>query len=170
MNDFSNRFINIITKADDERWCTTPYCTTCGSHQYINELETTIKTVEFEDICNDLIKMDLIKLKSLPNWDNCLTILFQLINPFHNKILNKWSEIKDLPLAIILFLDYYDIYNTEELLEIAYETESTSITIKLLKTLQGKAMYHSKFLKIANKLAENDKQITKLLRRHNLFL
>lgn len=71
----SNPLLSIIAQADENNWCTDPYCTTCGSLDYRKQLKELAGDLG-GPLANALEEIDIEDLTTLPNWSGALQIAF----------------------------------------------------------------------------------------------
>jgi len=69
----SNPLYDIISKAHEQKWCVTPYCTTCGSSEYRNALKELSGPLGGR-LADALADIDLQEISLLPNWQDALLV------------------------------------------------------------------------------------------------
>lgn len=69
----SNPLLDIIKKAHEQKWCITPYCTTCGARDYRNALKELAGPLG-GGLANALAEINPQDLTSIPNWQDALLV------------------------------------------------------------------------------------------------
>lgn len=69
----SNPLLDIIKKAHEQKWCTTPYCTTCGAHDYRNALKDLAVPLG-GGLANALAEINPQNLTPIPNWQDAILV------------------------------------------------------------------------------------------------
>jgi len=100
-----NRFLSLLQLAGRNRWCTKPYCTTCGASDFraaLRELDT--------ELTDELASLDLSALEDTVDWDDALRLaLDQLQNPEKkDQVLTAWLPQLDRHIRLAdIVLFYY---------------------------------------------------------------
>ncbi len=157
------------------KWCMTPYCTTCGSHEYRNKLKELAGPLG-GPLANALEGIDIHELTSLPKWqDGLLIAVIDLPMSMQvDGILRAW-----LPKAIgnIRFADYVlfkvarylprqndtrrDWINT--CMAMAIDSKDFSLVESLILVLGQDAMNHPELMTIATDHAKTSGQMRRVL-------
>ncbi len=108
----SNIFVELVRTVNKNKWCTTPYCTTCIAQEY----RQTLKDLGGElggGLANALSELKPSELTNEDNWENALlTAIIDL--PFSLQlegILETWSEKLDEDINFTDFVLFKVIYN-----------------------------------------------------------
>ena len=100
-----NRFLSLLQLASRNRWCTRPYCTTCGASDFraaLRELDT--------ELSDELASLDLTALEETADWDDPLRLaLDQLPNPeMKDRVMKAWLPQLDRHIRLAdIVLFYY---------------------------------------------------------------
>jgi hypothetical protein len=100
-------FIEIIKAAEENDWCVNPFCTTCGSREFKDELRKLSEEHE-SGFIDALCAADLSDLQSSSNWRDALRITLGQIDDVKDmdKVLKAWlpNLQSNIPLAdFVLF-------------------------------------------------------------------
>lgn len=87
----TNKFSEIVQKAQKLGWCTIPYCTTCGNLEIRNEFRKISEDGGFE-LSNQLAQLSPSEIVNLPNWEDYIRLAFiEILLPGpKEKILEAW--------------------------------------------------------------------------------
>ena len=100
-----NRFMSLLQLARRNRWCTKPYCTTCGA----SEFRAALRQLGAE-LADDLADIDLGLLEGTPDWADALRLaLDELQNAdLKDRVLASWLPLIDEHVRLAdLVLFYY---------------------------------------------------------------
>src|SRR4030067_1542824 len=171
----SNSLLDIIKKAHEQKWCTTPYCTTCGAHDYRNALKELAGPLG-GGLANALAEINPQDLSSIPNWqDTLLVAIIDLpISLQTESVLKAW-----LPKAIdnIFFADFAlfkivrylpkdnEIKNRwiEHCMTVALSTKNFSLIESLILVLGQDTLNHPDLITIAKECAKTSAQMRRVL-------
>jgi len=172
----SNSLYDIIRKADEQNWCVTPYCTTCGAREYRNALRELSGPLG-GGLADALAEIDLQEISLMPNWRNALLTAIMDLSflPQLEGALNAWlPKISDN----VVFADFilYKIVrymrkdNTTRndwitrCIDIAINSRNFSLVESLLLVLRRDAWDHPKLIAIAREHANASEQMERVLR------
>jgi hypothetical protein len=62
-----NRFLSLLERARQNRWCTRPLCTTCGATDFRRALRH-LGGPDRAELANELANLDLTELEDVPAW------------------------------------------------------------------------------------------------------
>lgn len=173
----SNPLIDIIKKAREQKWCTTPYCTTCGSREYRNSLKDLAGSLG-GGLANALAEINPHELISIPDWQDALrvAIIDLPISLQVEGVLKSWlPKITDniffADFALYKIVRYLppdnEIRNKwiELCMSMALNTKNFSLIESLLLVLRHKALDHPDIILIATEYAKTSAQMRRAL--HN---
>lgn len=173
----SNPLIDIIRKAQEQKWCMTPYCTTCGSREYRNSLKDLAGPLG-GGLANALADINPQELASIPNWQDALlvAIIDLPISLQVEGVLKAW-----LPKTTdnLFFADFalYKVVRQfpkdnetrtrwiESCMAIALNTKNFSLIESLILVLQQDTLNYPDLIIIAKEYAETSAQMRRAL--HN---
>jgi hypothetical protein len=69
----ANPFLSIVVEAAAKRWCVTPYCTTCGAHEYRAALRQLAGPLG-GPLCDALSAVSPAELTCVPHWEEALEV------------------------------------------------------------------------------------------------
>ncbi|GAB6283328.1 MAG: hypothetical protein STSR0008_20900 [Ignavibacterium sp.] len=179
VNSIKNSFVEIALKAAELRWCTEPYCTTCGNQEIRNELRKISKDGGFE-LAKQLSELSPSDIVNLPNWDNCIRLAFfeiVLLGP-KEKVLEAWFSKLDKEIYFADVILFYIIRSlsfemsvTKEwinkCISLAIDFKNESLIESLIWTLGVNINKYPNLFEIANKMTTSDK-IKRALRKITL--
>lgn len=90
----SNALLDMLQTATDRGWCTTPYCTTCGSREFRGSLALLV------DLNDALLDLDPAQLMRFSNWVGSLELvgLHARGRVDWSLVLARWiSHVDELP-------------------------------------------------------------------------
>lgn len=172
----NNKFIDIVREASERNWCTTPYCTTCGSLEYRQALKKLSGDLG-GPLADALTNLDLKEITKLPNWQGALLIaLIDLpISLQLEGILKAWlAKAKDNEVDLLDLVLFKVIKNlpSDSLLrkqwldrcsELAIKKRHISLIESLILVLRKEALNNSELMEIASEHAKNSKQMQRVL-------
>jgi hypothetical protein len=171
-----NRFLDIIRKANEEKWCVRPYCTTCSAQEYRSSLKELSGPLG-GGLANALEDVTPHELTSIPNWqDALLTAIIDLpISVQVEGVLKAW--LLRIDPSSISFADYVIFKVVRALpknsevrsawiqrcITLSLECEHISLTESLLLILKKEAFNYPEFISAAKHHAENSHQMKRVL-------
>ena len=172
----SNPLSDIISKAHEQKWCVTPYCTTCGSREYRNALQELSGPLG-GGLANALADIDLQEISLLPNWQDALLVAIMdlPISQQVEGVLEAWlPKISDnIALAdLILYkiVRYMRKDNAirnnwiDRCIDIAINSRNFSLIESLLLVLRREAWNYRKLIAIAKEYSYSSAQMDRALR------
>jgi hypothetical protein len=173
----SNKFIESINIAQENKWCTTPYCTTCGAHEYRQHLRDLrdIDCALSEGLVEALSSLNPAELTKIDRWRNPLLVAIIDLNWQREQILEAWlPKIRD-EIAFTDFVLFKIIRNCSEesnvikewikaCLVLAKEANSFSLTESLLLVLGKSSLDHAELIEQAKEFAKTSHQMRRVLR------
>jgi len=172
----SNPLYDIIRKAHEQNWCVTPYCSTCGAHEYRNALRELSGPMG-GGLANALEDIDLHEITGLPNWQDALlvAILDLPISQQVENVLNAWlPKISDhvalADLILYKIIRYMRKDNAtrnnwiERCIDIAINSRNFSLIESLLLVLRREAWDYRKLIAIAKEYSHSSPQMDRALR------
>jgi hypothetical protein len=179
----SNPLYDIIRKAHEQKLCMTPYCTTCGTHEYRNLLKDLAGPLGggLADALADINPQDLI---SIPNWQDALLVAITdlPISLQVEGVLKAWlpkttDNIFLADFAVYEIVRYLPIGNEtknrwiEHCMVMALNTKDFSLIESLILVLRQDALNHSELIAIAKEHANTSEQMRRvLLNACNLYV
>ncbi|MCK5706218.1 MAG: hypothetical protein KAI43_01100 [Candidatus Aureabacteria bacterium] len=171
----SNPFLQLVKKANDLNWCTQPYCTTCGSLEYHNELKKLSGELGGQ-LSNALSELDPNEITKIENWCDALTIAFIDLH-FSlqvESILESWfKKIKvninftDFVLFNIIkcFPSDNQIHKkwVSECINIALEKNCFSLVESLILVLGKDTLKNPELLELGKEFASSSDQMKRVL-------
>jgi hypothetical protein len=171
-----NKFIESIKTAKENKWCTTPYCTTCGAREYRQYLQELIDCDSLLSVgpVDALSNLNPTELTKIGNWQNPLLVAIIDLNCQREQILTSWlPKIRD-DIAFTDFVLFKRIRNCtkdndvikewiEACLILAKETISFSLTESLLLVLGQSSLEHPELIEQAKKFAKSSHQMRRVL-------
>jgi len=173
----NNPFLDIVKEAAKLNWCTVPYCTTCLALKYRQALKKL--SGDFGGpLADALTNLDLKEITKVPNWQGAL--LIALIDlPFglvqFEGISNAWitkakdDDIDFLDLILFKVIKNLPVDNSlrkqwiSHCTKLALQTRHPSLIESLVLVLKHETLNNPELLAIASKLAENWKQMHRVL-------
>ncbi|HCC54227.1 MAG TPA: hypothetical protein DEQ20_04780 [Desulfobulbaceae bacterium] len=172
----SNPFIDIVRTANKNKWCTTPYCTTCIAREYRQALQDLGGGGLGGGLANALSKLKPSELTLEDNWqDALLTAIIDL--PFSLQlegILKNWSEKLDEDINFtdfVLFKVIRNISSNSEIwkqwidicISLAVRSHNFSLIESLLLVMGRKAVDQQELIEIAKEYAKSSRQMKRVL-------
>ncbi|MEI8102815.1 MAG: hypothetical protein WCG61_04725 [Chlorobium sp.] len=171
----SNKFIESIKTANENRWCTTPYCF-CGAREYRQHL---IDLRDYDSMLSvgpvaALSNLNPSELTKIDNWQNPLLVAIIDMNWQREQILKSWlPKIRD-DITFTDFVLFKIIRNCskdnvvikewiEACLILAKETNSFSLTESLLLVLGQSSLEHPELIEQAKVFAKSSPQMRRVL-------
>lgn len=172
----NNPFLDIAKEAARLKWCTVPYCTTCGSLQYRQALKKLSGDLG-GPLADALTNLDLKEITKVPNWQDALLIaLIELpISLQLEGILNAWitkakdDDIELLDLILFKVIKNLPLNNSlrrqwiTHCAKLALQTKHPSLIESLVLVLKQETLNSPELLALASQLAENSKQMQRVL-------
>ena len=90
----NNPLYDIIRKANEQKWCMTPYCTTCGAREYRKALKDLAGPLG-GGLANALSDINPQDITSIPNWQD-----IRRFNLFHHHISSTFTHRRQLKQGI----------------------------------------------------------------------
>lgn len=172
----SNPLLNIIRKAHQLKWCTTPYCTTCFASEYRNSLKELVKTLGGE-LANVFKKINPQELTSIPNWQDALlsAIIDLPISLQEEDILEAWLSKTTDNIFFADFVIYRIVRNLpkdskirnrwiEKCTTMALSTKNFSLIESLILVLRQDVLNYPDLIAIVKEYAINSAQMRRVLR------
>lgn len=172
----NNPLYDIIRKAHEQKWCVTPYCTTCGAREYRNALRELSGSMG-GDLADALADIDLQEISLLPNWQDALLVAIMdlPISQHVEDVLNAWlPKISDhivfADLILYKIIRYMRKDNAtrsnwiERCIDIAINSRNFSLIESLLLVLRRDAWDYPKLIAIAKEYAKTYAQMERALR------
>jgi len=170
-----NPFVQLVKKAHDLNWCTQPYCTTCGSFEYRNELKKLSGDLGGE-LSNALSDVDPNEITKIDNWRGALTIAF-IDLPFSlqtEAILESWfskirANIDFTDLVLFKIVKYFPSEHQirkkwiSECINIALEKKYFSLVESLILVLGKDTFNYPELLELGKELAASSDQMKRVL-------
>lgn len=173
----ANPVLDIIKKAREQKWCTTPYCTTCGAHEYRNSLKNLAGPLG-GGLANALAEINPQELFSIPDWQDALlvAIIDLPISLQVEGILKAWllkatDNIIFADFALYKIVRYLPADNEirnkwiENCMAMALSTKNFSLIESLMLVLQHNALNYPDLITIAKEYAKSSAQMRRVL--HN---
>ena len=172
----NNLFVEIVRKASELRWCTRPYCTTCGNREVRTELRNIAGKNGFQlaDILSALKPAEIV---TLPNWQDCVQLAFFEISlpGTQEKVLESWLPEIDNQIHFADVVLYYVIRTLpfresvgknwiERCIALSNTSRNESLVESLLFVLGRKSEAYPDFLSFARQF-ESSPKIQKALRK-----
>ena len=172
----SNPLYETIRKAHEQNWCLTPYCTTCGAHEYRNALRELSGSMG-GGLADALADIDLQEISLLPNWQDALLVAIMDLS-FSQQIegvLDSWlPKISDHIVLADLILYKMVRYMRKDnatrnkwiecCIDIAINSRNFSLIESLLLVLRREAWNYRKLIAIAKEYSYSSAQMDRALR------
>ncbi len=171
----ANPFIDIVRTAEKNKWCTTPYCTTCIAREYRQALKELGGRLG-GGLADALSELKPTEITNENNWQNALlTAIIDLpISMQLEGILETWSEKLDEDIDFtdfILFKVIRNISNRSKIwekwvsgcLSLSLETRNISLIESLLLVIGRKAVEQNELIQIAKDYAKSSRQMRRVL-------
>ena len=146
-----NAFLEILRKASQERWCVTPFCTTCGNRDY----RAALRRMESDGsprLAESLSNVNLVDLCRIPEWDDALRIALGEITDAAqmDEVLNAWLPAIKQHVAVADVILFYFVRRgalfapmsievlrmwVDACVDLACETHNESLVESLVYTL-----------------------------------
>lgn len=172
----SNAFIDLLHTAQLNRWCVTPFCTTCGAHTYRAEL----RKLAFDPpgpLFRLLSQTTEAELEQFPDWQDALWIAFMDL-PLGmlqvTEVLTAWSKRPPEDIRLTDFVLFRILRHRsdsplrnawiERGVAMALRTHDFSLVETLLLVLRERARKYPDIIEIAQTLAATSAQMRRVLR------
>ena len=146
-----NAFLEILDRVSQERWCVTPFCTTCGSRDYRIALRQ-MGSNSRPRLAESLSKLNLVELCRLREWDDALRIALGEISDAAqmDEVLSAWLPAIKQHVAVADIVLFYFVRRgalfapmsvevlrmwMDACVELACETHNESLVESLVYTL-----------------------------------
>lgn len=172
----SNPLYDIIRKANEQKWCVTPYCSTCGAHEYRNALRELSGPMG-GGLANALEDIDLHEITWLPNWQDALLVAIMdlPISQQVEGVLEAWlpkisGHIVFADLILYKIVRYMRKDNATKnnwivrCIDIAINSRNFSLIESLLLVLRREAWNYRKLIAIAKEYSYSSAQMDRVLR------
>ena len=172
----SNPLYDIIRKANEQKWCVTPYCSTCGAHEYRNALRELSGPMG-GGLANALEDIDLHEITWLPNWQDALLVAIMdlPISQQVEGVLEAWlpkisGHIVFADLILYKIVRYMRKDNAtrnnwiERCIDIAINSRNFSLIESLLLVLRREVWNYRKLIAIAKEYSYSSAQMDRVLR------
>ena len=171
-----NKFINLLNKAYELKWCTRLYCTTCGSRVYRTELRKMAGELG-GGLTKTLANIEPKEIVKLHNWEDALIIAFYELQFREQKeeVIRNWlpkirdsfrftdwvlfKMVRSLPKMSRARIDWID-----ECIEIAQKHKHFSIAETLCMVLRKDIVNYSKLLELTKEIVKFSWQMNRVLR------
>ena len=171
----SNPFVQLVKRAQDLKWCTQPYCTTCGSLEYRNELKKLSGDLG-GGLSNALSDLDPNEITEIDNWADALIVAF-IDLPFSLQaegILKSWYpkirvNINFTDLVLFKIVRCFPKENEvrkkwiSECISIALEKKDFSLVESLILLLGKDTFNYPELLELGKKFAATSDQMKRVL-------
>ena len=173
----TNKFIESINVAKENRWCTTPYCTTCGAREYRQYL---VDLRDYDSVLSigptaALSSLNPSELTKIDNWQNPLLVAIIDLPWQREQILKSWLLKINDDIAFTDFVLFKIIKNCpkenivinewiESCLILAKEAKSFTLTESLLLVLGKSSLEHEELIEQAKRFAMSSPQMRRVLR------
>lgn len=171
----SNPLLALIAHAHAQNWCTEPYCTTCGSHDYRKKLKELAGDLG-GPLADALEQIDIAELIALPNWRGALELAFNSLplGPLQAEgALRRWlpqlsSHIDFADHVLFRIVRYMPASElrtqwVDACLDIAVATNNASLVETLILVLDSKASEYLTLIEAATKHAPTSRQMRRIL-------
>jgi len=171
-----NAFIEILKKANEQKWCVKQFCTTCGSRQFRDELQKLGEELggPLADALSELVPRELMEIE---NWEDALFIaIYDLpIRGFVvEDLLKNWlSKLNEnIYFAdVILYKIVKLLPNTNEMrkewiekcIKLALEKKHFSLTESLILVLGRDGLNYAPLIEQAKEFAKTSEQMKRVL-------
>jgi hypothetical protein len=172
----NNPLYDIIRKANEQKWCMTPYCTTCGSREYRKALKDLSGPLG-GGLANALCDINFQEITSIPNWQNALlvAIIDLPISMQVGGVLKAWLEKTGSNIFFIDLVLYKIVRHLpkdnetrnlwiDHCMSVALNTKDFSLVESLILVLRQDALDHSELISIAKEYAKTSAQMRRVLR------
>ncbi len=171
----SNPFLQLVKKANDLNWCTQPYCTTCGSLEYRNQLKKLSGKLGGQ-LSNALSELDPNEITKIDNWRGALEIAF-IDLPFSLQaegLLESWfkSIRENIDFTDFVLFKIINCFPSEnqirkrwisECLNIALEKKYFSLVESLILVLGKDTLKYPELLELSKEFAASSNQMKRVL-------
>ncbi len=160
----NNSFVEVVQKASQLRWCTQPYCTTCGNREIRGELRQLAGKGGFElaRMLSELRPPDIV---ALPNWENCIRLAFfeiTLPGP-QERVLESWVNYLDREIYFADVVLFYVVRSLpfgqsvgklwiDKCISLALSTQDESLIESLLWTLGKEVDTYADLFNLAHQM------------------
>jgi hypothetical protein len=171
-----NDFLDIIRKANEEKWCLRPYCTACGAKEYRSSLHKLAGPLG-GGLANAMEEVNPEDLASIPNWEDALlTAIIDLpISMQLEGVLMAWLTKVDH--RSISFADYvlFKVIRAlpknseirgqwiQKCIALALECNDFSLIESLLLVLRHEALNCNELISAAKQHAQKSQQMRRVL-------
>lgn len=171
-----NSFIELVKRAQENNWCTKPYCTTCGSTEYRNRLQKLGGETGGE-LIDSLSELEPNDLTGLENWRGALFIAFidLPLYSYADIIIDSWlPKVK----GNVVFADFVLFKIIKPLppkskarnqwigmcLKLALKENNFSLIESLILVLGESASDYPELIELGKKFAKSSSQMRRVLR------
>ena len=171
-----NPLYDIIHKANEQNWCVTPYCTTCGAHEYRTALQELSGPLG-GGLADALADINLQEISLLPNWQDALLVaimdlpIAQQVDGVLEAWLPKMSDhVAFADLILYKIVRHMGKDNEtrnnwiERCIDIVINSRNFSLIESLLLVLRREAWNYQKLIAIAKEYSYSSAQMDRVLR------
>jgi len=171
----SNPLLDIIKKTHEQKWCITPYCTTCGGREYRNALKDLAGPLG-GGLANALAEINPQDLTLIPNWQDALlvAIIDLPISLQTEGVLKAWlpktmDNIFFADFAVFRIVRYLPKDNEtrnrwiEHCMNMALSTKNFSLIESLILVLRQDALNYPALIVEAKEYAKTSSQMRRVL-------
>jgi len=175
-----NRFLEILERGRDNKWCMNLHCTTCGA----TEFRSAIKQLG-EGLADELASLDLSAFTEMPHWDKSLRLVLDDIRKpeLMDQVLTAWLPQLDQHIRVAdLILFYYVCRGAlfapmsievlqqwwDKCVDLAVQTGNESLVESLIYTIGDYREYPELVVVVRDLAAHGSKRVEAALRRQGL--
>ena len=172
----SDTFIDIIRVAHTNKWCTTPYCTTCGAQDYRNALRNLGEEAE-DGLAAVLANLKPSQLVKEYNWQDALLVaVMDLQSSLQlESIINAWlpninEDIGFSDFVLYKIVPFLSAQSTirqrwiNQSIALAKCMKNFSLIESLLLILKKESLQYTELIEDAKVYAKSSKQMRRVLR------
>ena len=172
----SNTFIDIIREAHTHKWCTTPYCTTCGAQDYRKALRNLGEVAE-GGLAAALADLNPSQLVKENNWQDALLVAVIDLPLSHQleDIIKAWLAKfnDDIGFADFVLFKIIPCLSTQSAIRqewinksiaLAKDTRNFSLIESLLLILKKDSLENPELIETAKDYAKTSRQMKRVLR------
>ena len=173
-------FVEIVNIAEKNRWCVQPFCTTCGSHEFRDELRKLSEDHE-KGLVDALSAASVSALSTSLNWGDAVRLALGEINDAKDmdKVLKSWlpnlqSNIELADLVMFYFVKQGAIFApmSVELLnkwgdackELAIMTKNESLLESLIYSLGDRIEDDQELMKVIEATSIGSRKIQQAIK------
>ena len=176
-----NSFLNLLDRANQNRWCTSPNCTTCGASEYRSAIRRLCDP-GITTLANDLASLSLLEFEKRDNWGNALRIALDEITtaPQIDQVMQSWlphlnQHVRLADLVLFYYVRKGALFGPmsvdqhsqwlDKCIELAIQSHDESLVESLVYTLGKRYQEHANLNALIEEMAQASPCVSKAVQR-----